>query len=260
MKGDGMRKGRNRIDRQELTFILLLVLISAVLYIVHFLIFRNAEHIGLFALGDLAFVPKEVIFVSLIFHRALASNERRKKLSKLYMVIELFFSEVGAELLRLFSANDTRLSEIQQDLNITDDWKDKDFKRLMRIKECYQPDIVFECGNMQRILTLLTENRGNMVRMLENPALLEHETFTELLMAVFHLCEELSLRDDLTCLPDEDMAHIAKDAKRAYILLGIEWVDYIAHMHNHYPYLFSLAIRMNPFGNTRRVVFGEDKE
>jgi hypothetical protein len=85
------------------------------------------------------------------------------------------------------------------------------------------------------------------VRLLENPSLLEHETFTQLLRAVFHLTEELESREDVGGLPESDYKHLAGDIKRAYILIVREWLDYMEYMKNNYPYLFSLAMRTNPF-------------
>ena len=86
-----------------------------------------------------------------------------------------------------------------------------------------------------------------MVRLLENPVLLEHETFTELLRAVFHLTEELAHRENIKKSPISDREHLAGDIKRAYILLVSEWLDYMKHLKDNYPYLFSLAMRTNPF-------------
>ena len=83
--------------------------------------------------------------------------------------------------------------------------------------------------------------------MLENPNLLEHETFTDLLRAVFHLDEELRSRKNVNKLSVKDSDHISGDIKRAYNLLVNEWLDYMYHLKNNYPYLFSLAIRLNPF-------------
>jgi hypothetical protein len=37
------------------------------------------------------------------------------------------------------------------------------------------------------------------------------------------------------------------DIRRAYHLLLREWLGYMAHLHADYPYLFSLAVRTNPF-------------
>ena len=240
-------KKKFRPDRQEIGFVAFLLVLSMVLYSLHYVIFHDLHHIELYALEDLAFVPIEVLLVSLILHRVLEANERRKKLSKLYMVIETFFYMVGSDLLRVFATNDQNLDRIQSNLNAKENWDEQDIKRLLNVKKEYRPKISFEVENMKKIDQMLQDNRMHMVRMLENPALLEHETFTELLMAVFHLGEELKLREDLSALPKADQNHIVEDAKRAYILLGIEWVDYISHMRSHYPYLYSLAIRVNPF-------------
>ena len=86
-----------------------------------------------------------------------------------------------------------------------------------------------------------------MLALLENPNLLEHESFTELLWAVFHLTEELACRMNLKELPDTDYEHLSADMKRAYVLLIAEWLAYMKHLKINYPYLFSLAARMNPF-------------
>ena len=86
-----------------------------------------------------------------------------------------------------------------------------------------------------------------MLNLLENPNLLEHESFTNLLWAVFHLTDELVHRSDLKKLPDSDYQHLAGDIKRAYHQLLIQWLDYMKHLKHDYPYLFSLAMRTNPF-------------
>jgi hypothetical protein len=101
--------------------------------------------------------------------------------------------------------------------------------------------------NLEYLRNFLIEKRGFLVRLLENPNLLEHESFTNLLWAVFHMTEELSARKDIKQLPDTDYKHLTIDIKRAYTLLVREWIDYMEHLKNNYPYLFSLAMRTNPF-------------
>jgi hypothetical protein len=80
-----------------------------------------------------------------------------------------------------------------------------------------------------------------------NPNLLEHEAFTETLRAVLHLREELLSREELSGLPDSDMAHIAGDIRRAYVLITQQWLEYMKHLKDSCPYLFSHAMRTNPF-------------
>ena len=77
--------------------------------------------------------------------------------------------------------------------------------------------------------------------------MLEHESFTNLLWAVFHLTEELIHRHNLRKLPETDYQHLSGDIKRVYHLLIAEWLDYMKHLKKGYPYLFSLAMRTNPF-------------
>ena len=48
-------------------------------------------------------------------------------------------------------------------------------------------------------------------------------------------------------MPEADIAHLAGDMTRAYKLLVFEWLLYMRHLQKNYPYLFSLAVRMNPF-------------
>jgi hypothetical protein len=77
--------------------------------------------------------------------------------------------------------------------------------------------------------------------------LLEHEHFSELLRAVFHLSEELSARKTLENLPQPDIKHLNGDVRRIYTLLAKQWIDHMEYLKKAYPYLFSLAMRTNPF-------------
>jgi hypothetical protein len=113
--------------------------------------------------------------------------------------------------------------------------------------EKYDCRIVSQRGNLEELRAFLVAKRDFLLRLLENPNLLEHESFTELLWAVLHLAEELSYRDDVKQLPESDYAHLSSDIKRAYTLLLREWLGYMQHLRSDYPYLFSLALRMNPF-------------
>ena len=54
-----------------------LVALSAVFYLVHYAIFRDSHHIFIYLLGDIAFVPIEVLLVTLIIHRLLSAREKR---------------------------------------------------------------------------------------------------------------------------------------------------------------------------------------
>jgi len=76
---------------------------------------------------------------------------------------------------------------------------------------------------------------------------MEHESFTDLLHAVFHLTEELAYRRDVTQSSHADNEHLTGDIVRVYSLLIDKWLDYMKYLQDNYPYLFSLASRTNPF-------------
>ncbi|MBW1689743.1 MAG: hypothetical protein JRI71_04650 [Deltaproteobacteria bacterium] len=46
-----------------------LVLLSAVFYVLHFMIFTDAHHIFIYLVGDIAFVFIEVLLVTMIIHQ-----------------------------------------------------------------------------------------------------------------------------------------------------------------------------------------------
>jgi hypothetical protein len=168
-------------------------------------------------------------------------------LNKLNMVIGAFFSEVGGELLKIFSDFDTKSFEITQKLVIINESFEKDFLKICKNVKNNNYNIDSKRGDLENIKNFLKEKRQFLLNLLENPNLLEHESFTNLLWAVFHLTEELIHRRSLNGLPETDYQHLAGDIKRAYPLLIVEWLYYMKHLKANYPYLFSLAVRTNPF-------------
>lgn len=223
-----------------------LVVLSAVLYTVHYFIFRDPHHIFIYMVGDIAFVPIEVLLVTLIIHRVLSDREKKAMIKKLNMVIGAFFSEVGLKLLPRFANFDHKSDDVKKELSQMKNWSNNDFQKASDMMENYDFGIDSSMGDLKELQAFLTKRRNFLLRLLENPNLLEHETFTELLWAVFHLTEELEYRADLDKLPHSDMVHISGDIKRVYVLLLNRWIDYVMHLKDQYPYLYSLAVRTNP--------------
>lgn len=238
----------------EIILGIFLIILSIIVYTIHYLIFRDIHHIFIYMMGDLAFVFIEVLLVTLIIHRLLSEREKRNRLEKLNMVIGTFFSEVGIKLLTFFSDSDPKLDKIKKDLIVTKNWSEQEFSIVSKRLRKYDYEVEIKKVDIEHLRRALVGKRDFLVRLLENPILLEHESFTELLRAVFHLTEELEYRDDVKKLPDTDYEHLAGDIKRAYILLFHQWLDYMKHLKDNYPYLFSLAMRTNPFDKTASAI------
>ncbi|MFW5986743.1 MAG: hypothetical protein ACOCPU_00835 [Methanohalophilus sp.] len=198
-------------------------------------------------MSDIAFVPIEVLLVTMILHKLLSDMERSKRLEKLNMVIGVFFSEVGTKLLTFFSDADPGLENVRNRLIVRKDWTDEDFEEITTFLRNYEYSVNISNVDLVFLRDFLRKHRSFMAGLLENPSLLEHESFTGLLRAVFHLMEELVNREDLEDLPESDFDHLALDIERAYSRLVIEWLDYMKYLKDNHPYLFSLAMRTNPF-------------
>ncbi len=229
------------------------ITLSAVVYYIHFLFFHDVHHIFLYLVGDIAFVFFEVFLVTLVLHELLTVREKQALMNKLNMVIGAFFSEVGLTLLKTAASADGKSSAIAQALLVDNGWSAREFRAAqVQLKE-YEYGVAVERIELQELKDFLSSRRDFLLRLLENPNLLEHESFTNLLWAVFHLTEELAYRKELKKLSPEDSRHLAGDIKRAYRILVEEWLAYMRHLQRNYPYLFSLAIRTNPFDPGARV-------
>lgn len=237
----------------RLKIAILLILSALILYMIQYFIFLEPKT-ELFYFGiDLAFLPIEVLLVVLVIETAISQREKSALLEKLNMVIGVFFSEVGTELLSEISKFDSKSKKISNILIINSNWADIDFVKAKKdiTNRKYHLEIHGNDSDSLEFLrdtkTFLKGRRRFLLALLENPNLLEHETFTELLRAVFHLAEELEKRKDIYHLPNADYNHLKLDIERAYNILIYEYIEYMEHLMNNYPYLFSLAMRTNPF-------------
>lgn len=234
-------------SRSRVLLGLLLALLSVFVYTLHFAIFRDAHHIFIYLLGDIGFLFVEVLLGTLIIHQILSEREKRSMLRKLNMVIGAFFSEVGTPLLSYFMAFDTNAEVIAKRLVVKAEWSDEHFDQMERVLSKHEYKVDTRAGDLAGLRDFVMAKRSFLLRLLENPNLLEHEAFTELLWAVFHLAEELSHRSNVDDLPAPDHQHLSLDIKRASVLLTREWLSHMEHLKSDYPYLFSLAVRTNPF-------------
>lgn len=99
--------------RWLITTALILVALSATLYGIHYLIFGEFHHIVIYLVGDIAFVPLEVLLVVVVIERFMARHEHHKMLEKMNMLVGTFFSELGTELLGRLTEGLENKSEIR---------------------------------------------------------------------------------------------------------------------------------------------------
>ena len=174
-------------------------------------------------------------------------RERTQRMEKLNMLIGVFFSEIGTGMLKKLSAHNHGIESIRSALLVKNNWSDTDFENSVSILRNHHGKLDSRTINLEELRTFLAAQKGLLLTLLQNPHLIEHDSFIPLLQAEFHLTEELDARERLDSLPPSDYDHLSGDINRVYGLLIVEWITYMRHLKKNYPYLFSLAMRINPF-------------
>ena len=174
-------------------------------------------------------------------------QEAEARTRKINMVIGAFFSEAGVPLIKLVRSSIHDNEHLDSELKIEDAWTDQQFREAEQRLGTWNFDVDIRMVDIPAVHALLKDRRAFLLQLIQHPALFEHESFSDLLSAVFHLEEELSAREGLGPLPESDYSHLSNDTHRVIGKLIVQWVEYLRHMRVHYPYLFSLAIRTNPF-------------
>lgn len=239
--------------RSKKTLAIFLVLLSLFLYLLHYLIFNDFHHIALFGLHELAFLPIEVLIVSLILEKIIEEINKTEQRSKTKMIIGAFLSEVGIKLLSLIAENlsdeeKTAINSKLESLDRTAKTKSDDQKLLAEIK------IKADRKSLDKLKNFLIEKRHFLIGIFESPSLSLDESFTNLIFAVLHLADELSYRENFESLPEEDIDHLNGDLRRCFEALFFEWLNYLRFAKEKYPYLYSLYMRTNPFSKTSVIV------
>ncbi len=237
--------------------VLLLVLFSVLIYAIQLIVFESPRDTGFYILQDFAFLPLQIAIVTVVLGRYLKSREKTERLKKISIVINAFFSEAGTDILTGLIGFNKNSDDFSIKLNVQTDWTDDIFLSTVRYLE--NADIQIECRaeQLETLKTLMQSKRDFLIQMIENPNLLEHDTFTDMLLAVFHVTEELLARYRFEDDCKADMAHLANDIKRVLKTLLIQWVYYMRHLHSEYPYLYSLEVRKNPFCKERSVMISD---
>ena len=230
----------------RLVFAVVLVGLSAITYAVHLLFFRDPRTLLFYTVMDVAFLFIQVLLVTVLADLLMSRWEHQKMLDKLNMVIETFFSEFGKRLLGYLARRDRHLERIRTLVGATHGMSPTEFREAERAVRGYRADLDIARIDLKLVRRYMQPRREFLLGLLQNPNLLEHEAFTDLLRAVFHVVEELVSRD-LDRLSPEDVAHLKADLERAYDRLTAEWIVYLGYIKAQYPYYYVFAVRTNPY-------------
>ena len=234
-----------KTKRNEILLIAGLTLLSICIYLIQNAIFHNPHDTIYYLLGDLAFIPVQVIVVTLVIDKLVNYVEKRNNAKRIHVIISSFFTEAGTELMSAMSRFNRNQEDLCRILSVEDFGKNISLKLKKQLK-AFRYDIYADPTGLAEMRAGVSAHKPYMLRMLENTNLMEHDLFTDMLWSVFHVADELDTRN-LTKLSEPDIDHLSYDILRAYSALNLEWIGYMDYLEREYPYLFMLAIRKSPF-------------
>lgn len=235
-------RGMVFINKRKNNIILFVLLFfsSIVIYLIQYFMFHRTNEMLFLTLQDLAFLPVEVAIVTFVIDRILSSIEKQKKTKKINVIISTFFTEAGVTILAAlaeFNRSDTQIVEIIKE---NENGKMHQTRAKILIKSL-EYDMYAEPEKLDALKSIMADKKAFLLNLLENSSLLEHDTFTDMLWAVFHVADELQNRGDLKDLSKPVIDHLSNDFLRAYSAMVQEWLGYIFYLHDEYPFLYQTA-------------------
>ncbi len=133
-------------------------------------------------------------FVGRATELMLNRREEESKRKKLHMLVGVFFDEIGHTLLKQLVEHLPLPEEDRRRFEFTAQWNRRDFRALSNFSTTLplmleRPEQLV-ASSWQAIPAV----KPLLIRLLENPAVLEHGAFSELLLALFHFEQELGFR------------------------------------------------------------------
>lgn len=220
------------------TISLILIFISTIMFISHYLIFGQVENTSYYSLMSICLIPINILTVTIVFENIIEYKSKKEKMNKLNMLIGMFFSELGYELMHLIIQGDKDGKNL---ICCFDNLKDVEVK-LINHKHFIDINQI----NIDTLEVIILKNKDILINLMSNDNILEHETFTDLLMSIMHLRDELIFMKNNN--KDENSTiHLQVDITRVYKNITMQWVKYLYHLEKFYPYLYKNAIQVNPF-------------
>lgn len=222
-----------------------LIFLSFIMFLVHYLIFGQLENTIYYSLMSLCFIPINILAVTLVFDTIMEKHSKNERMNKLNMLVGLFFSDFGFTLLTLIAASDKKIKSLGLDFN--------DLEACSNILKVHSHEIDFQKINYTQFKKLIVDSREILSSLISNENILEHETFADLLMSLMHLRDEILFVQHME-LTQDDAIHLEGDIIRVYKNLSLQWINYLSHLKQFYPYQYKSSIKFNPFSINDRTI------
>lgn len=196
----------------------ILIALSSIMFFIHYLIFGQALNTAYYSLMNLCFIPINSLVVTIMLEKLIDYRAKKDRIEKINMLVGIFFTEVGGKLMHFIIDADKDAKNY-----ITN------FEDLNKIKKClyeYNYKVDMKYIDLCAIKNILVEHNNLFVTLISNESILQHQIFTDLLMSVIHLRDEIIFIEK-----DKDSGfninHLENDVIRVYKNISIQWISYL---------------------------------
>jgi voltage-gated potassium channel len=99
----------------------------------------------------------------------LSRREEKSRRQKMHMLMGLFYSEIGNELLRVFARSDQQIQRLSDVSMAGDDWREREFRDLEQRFRVYPFKVEGDRLDLEDLNVYLGQHGEILIRLLENP-------------------------------------------------------------------------------------------
>lgn len=218
-------------NKKNIIIISVLLAISACIYGMQILIFKDVRNTEFYIFQDMAFIPISIAITTVVVGELLDINNKRDSRQKTRMLTSTFFSDIGFELMSMLAL----VSNIDEELLHTiNDTELSDSDKITAIKNGGLT-VNADMGIYTIISDVIIASKTDILILSSNPMLYDHEYFSDLLWELLHLMDEFRLRGDYVKLTPNDLTELNSDFAQVLELLLINWVVNAKYLKETYP-------------------------
>ena len=225
------KRGNTMFTKKNAIIISVLLTISACIYGLQILIFKDVRNTEFYIFQDMAFIPISIAITTVVVGELLDINTKRDSRHKTRMLTSTFFSDIGFELMSMLAL----VSNIDEAvLHKMNDDSLSESEKINAIKNS-KISITADMGIYNIMSDVIISSKTDILILSSNPMLYDHECFSDLLWELLHLMDEFRLRGNYVKLTEADLAELNVDFAQVLELLLINWVINVKYLKETYP-------------------------
>ena len=219
------------LNKKNIIIISVLLAISACIYGMQILIFKDVRNTEFYIFQDMAFIPISIAITTVVVGELLDINNKRDSRQKTRMLTSTFFSDIGFELMSMLALVSNIDEELLYTINATELPESDKITAIKNSGLTVNADI----GIYTIISDVIIASKTDILILSSNPMLYDHEYFSDLLWELLHLMDEFRLRGDYVKLTPNDLTELNSDFAQVLELLLINWVVNAKYLKETYP-------------------------